>query len=100
MEYIFETIDHAGRKIKLSKKQWSHIRQHHSEIESPHEIQETLKNPDKILYDEREDVVNYFKYFKHKKTNSKFLKAIVRYINSEGFVITAHFTRTIKWKEN
>ena len=96
MENIFEITDKNQKRIKLTKKQWSHIRQHHSEIESPEEILETLENPDKILSDKRENVENFFKYFKHKNLNSKFLKVIVRYLNGDGFVITAHFGRLIK----
>lgn len=96
MDYIFETTDKSGRKIRLTKKQWSHIRQHHSDVESLDEILKTIENPDNILSDVRENVETFFKYFKHKKLNSKFLKVIVRYLNGEGFIITAHFTRTIK----
>ncbi len=96
MDIIFETIDKIGRKIKLTKTQWSHIRQHHSEVETPEEIEKTIKNPDKIVFDERECVENFFKFFKHKKQKSKFLKVIVRFLNMEGYIITAHFVRNIK----
>ena len=96
MNYIFEITDKTGRKIRFTKKQWSHIRQHHSDIEDPEEILKTLENPDQIFNDERENVQNFYKYFKHKNLNSKFLKVIVRYLNGDGFILTAHFTRSIK----
>ena len=96
MEYVFETIDKSGRKIRLTKKQWSHIRQHHAEVETPGEIEETLQNPTNIILDEREDVENFFRFFKHQKQKSKFLKVIVRFLNTEGYVITAYFVRMIK----
>ena len=96
MNYIFEITDKSGRRIRLTRKQWSHIRQHHAEVENPEEIEETLQNPDNIIPDEREDVENFFKFFKHKKQKSKFLKVIVRFLNTEGYVITAHFARTVR----
>ena len=69
MEIILETIDKTGRKIRLTKKQWNYIRQHHTEVEDPEEIKETLQRPDSIILDEREDVKYFFKFFKHKKQN-------------------------------
>ena len=30
---IFEIIDKTGRKIKLTKEQWKHIKREHPEIE-------------------------------------------------------------------
>ncbi len=44
----------------------------------------------------REDVNNFYKYFKHKKQKSKFLKVVVKYLNGEGFIISAHFLREIR----
>ncbi|MBA3064735.1 hypothetical protein FP803_04835 [Candidatus Woesearchaeota archaeon] len=96
MEIIFEVLDKTRRRIRLTKKQWAHIKQHHAEIENPEEIEKTLQNPDSIILDEREDVENFFKFFKHKKQKSKFLKVIVRFLNTESYVITAYFVRTIK----
>lgn len=95
MDILFEVINKSGRKIRLTKKQWSHIRQNHAEVEYPEEIKETLENPDNVINDVRENVNNFYKYFKHKKHTSKFLKVIVRYLNGEGFIISAHFVRTI-----
>jgi len=59
------------------------------------DIEETITNPIKTLYLERMKVV-YFKYFKHRKDPEKYLKVIVKYLNGEGFVMTAYFARTIK----
>ena len=96
MPNIFEIVDKTGRKIRLTKEQWSHIREYHSNVEDPEEISQTIQQPDKIIFDEREDVFYFFKYFKHKKWKSKFLKVIVKYLNGDGFVLSAHFVRNIK----
>ena len=96
MLLIFEVTDKTGRKILLTKKQWNHIRQHHAEVENSEEISETILKPDKIILDEREGVENFYKFFKHKKQKSKFLKIVVKFLNNKGFIITSHYTRTIK----
>lgn len=96
MEYVFEVIDKTRRKIRLTKKQWNHIKIYHPNVETSKEIYEAIQRPDKIASDERENVNNFYKYFKHKKQKSKFLKVIVKYLNGGGFVISAHYVRSIK----
>jgi len=96
MNYVFEVKDKIGRKIHLSKERWKHIRIYHSKIESYEEIIETIQKPDKAVSDERENVSNFYKYFKHKKQKSKFLNVVVKYLNGEGFVMSAYFIRNIK----
>jgi len=96
MNHLFEVIDKTGRKIRLTKKQWIHIRKDHPNVETPEEIYETIQNPDKIFGDEREEVSNFYKFFKHKKQKSKFLRVIVKYLNGDGFILSAYFVRNIK----
>ncbi|MAG01956.1 hypothetical protein CMI42_01350 [Candidatus Pacearchaeota archaeon] len=96
MGIIFEVIDKINRKIHLSMERWSHIRQHHPNVEYSEEVRETLLHPDKIIMDEREGVENCFKYFKHKNQKSRFLKVVVRFLNTNGFVLSAHFVRDIR----
>ncbi len=98
MDRIFEIRDKSERKIHLSKERWMHINQQHSEIVGYfEEIKETLKKPFKITtYSYDEKIKYYYKYFKDRKSPAKYLLVIVRYLNGEGFVITAYFTKGIK----
>ncbi len=48
MGIVFDTVDKTGRKIRLTSKQWSHIRVDHPEIENEEVIKETLETPTKI----------------------------------------------------
>lgn len=96
MTDIFEIIDKTGRKVKLTKERWEHIRTEHPNIENYDEIMEDLQKPDNIINDKREEVDYFFKYFKHKKWKSKFLKVVVKYINGKGSVLSAFFVRNIK----
>ena len=97
MLYIVEIVDKTGRKIRLSKERWTHI----TSLSSPHaymtnhleEIKETLIEPNKItgsVYDSYKS--NYYKYYKDKK---RYLKVIVKYLNGNGFVISAYFVKNI-----
>jgi len=96
MPYLFEVIDKTGRKVRLTKDRWTHIRENHQNVEDTEEIIQTLQKADRVIIEERENVEYFFKYFKHKKYKSKFLKVIVRYLNNEGDVLSAHFVRNIR----
>ena len=96
MSHVFEVVDKKGRKIRLTRERWSHIRRDHENVAKFEEIEDCILNPDKIIADEREDVFLYFKYFKHKKQTSKFLKTIIKYLNSTGFILSSHFVRKIR----
>ena len=85
---IFEIKDKTDRKIRLSEKQWRHIKQRHPGIES-NNIEETLISPLKTIA--KEGVTIYYKYFKHRKEPAKYLKVVVKYLNGDGFVVTSYF---------
>lgn len=96
MNYVFEVMDKSGRKIHLSKERWGeHIKLEHSDINDPSEIEFTLKNPDKVI-EIKKNLCNYYKYFKHRDSKSRYLKVIVKYLNGEGFVVTAYYVRNMR----
>ncbi len=95
-ENVFEIVDKTGRKIRLTRERWTHIRQKHGLVENPEEIQQTLTNPIKTLFIEEKNKAYFYNYFKHKKHKSKFFKVIVKYINNQGYVKSAYFTRSTK----
>lgn len=97
VEYIFELVDKTGRKIRLTAERWSHIQRKHPEVEKYEWIEETLIKPDIITdYDLDETVRYYYKYYKHRAAPEKYLHIVVKYINSEGFVLTAQFKPYIR----
>lgn len=98
MTLVFAIKDKTGRDIRLTKERWEHINKEHSEI-APYleEIKEALQNPLKIQpYESDEKVKYYYRYLKHRESPSKYLLVIVKYLNGEGFIITAYFVRHIK----
>lgn len=98
MPPIFEIKDKSGRDIYLSKERWTHINQEHPEVSGYiEEIKETLKSPTKIkTYEYDGDIRYYYNYYKSRESPSKYLLIIVKYLNGDGFIITAYFVRNIK----
>jgi hypothetical protein len=98
MNIIFETTDKTGRKIRLTKKQWEHISRKHPAVAKYFgEIKETLIKPDSITEsDLNENIKFYYKYYKYLESPHKYILVIVKYLNGEGFVISAYFEKNIK----
>lgn len=97
MSNIFELVDKTGRKIRLTSEQWSHIRRKHPEVEKYEWIEETLSKPDIISdYDLDDTVCYHYKYYKHRSSHEKYLQVVVKYLNGDGFVLTAQFKPYIR----
>ena len=93
MNHIFEIIDKSGKRSRLTNKQWKHIQVDHPDV-SNEEIKQTLQKPLKILKGKNKKYF-YYQYFKNKKSPAKFLRVIVKYLNGDGFVITAYFVKNL-----
>ena len=97
MTHVFEVTDKIGKKIHLTKERWKHIRKKHPEVVNIEEVDETVKNPDKITFPKLDASVSfYYKYFKHRTSPYKYLLVIVKYLNGEGYVITSYYEDKIK----
>ena len=88
MEFVFEIIDKTGRKIRLAKKQYSHISKKHPAVANYiEEIKETLQKPDAITESEIDENVRfYYKYYKHLISPNKYILVIVKYLNFGNFL--------------
>ncbi len=96
---IIEFIDKSGRKIHISPERWSHILQHPEMTNQTERIRETLLQPDVILNSSTDQQVHY--YFRYYKERREYLFVSVKYLNGEGFIITAFYTNKVtgsKWK--
>ena len=95
MENIFEVIDKTGRKIRLTKEQFKHITCHKGMENYIEEIKQTLEKPIIIISHEIGQLYDYYKYYKNRKEESKYLQVVVKYLNGHGFIITAYFVKHI-----
>ncbi len=94
--YIFEIVDKSGRKIYLTKERWKHITAKHSYMTNYlNDIEEAIKNPDKVIRHEIGNLFDYYGHYKHRKDKLKFLKVIVKYLNGKGFILSAYFVTHI-----
>ncbi len=94
---IFEVTDKTGRKIRMTGKQWSHTLRRHSYITRHiEEIKETLKKPDKLIIHQYNKGY-YYRHYKYLKKPNKFVLVVVKYLNGDGFIITAYFEERIRW---
>ena len=77
---------------------WSHITKRHPHMANfLEEIKEAIKNPNKITDTSSDiNVRYYYKYYKHKESQNKYILVIVKYLNGEGFVISKYFVNNIK----
>lgn len=93
-----EIINISGRKIRLTRERWKHITQEHPEVASYINcFTDVLSFPTKIITYEYDDTVRYYyKYFKERSVPSKYLLVIVKYLNGEGFIITAYFVKNVR----
>ena len=95
MKNVFETTDKTGRKIRLTKRQWDHITEKHSDmVGKEEEIKKALIKPDAIIPHKFDDMSR--NYYLHNKNEKAYLLVSVRYLNGEGFVITAFYTQSIR----
>ncbi len=93
--YIFVVVDKTGRKIRLTKRQWNHITTKHSDLSGKEEeIKRVLEKPDLILQHKFDKNSRY--YYKYNKNDKAYLFIAVRYLNGDGFIITAFYTQKIK----
>jgi hypothetical protein len=95
MENLFEVVDKTGRKIRLTEKQWSHILTHGDvgvgELEN---IKTALSNPSSLLVQDLDK--NKGNYYLYQKERKRYLLVVVKYLNGEGFVITAFYVKDIR----
>ena len=92
---IFEVIDKSKRKIRLSTERWKHIQAEHSQINDIEELKQALISPLRITpskYDP-EQVCYYYRYNKNRK---RYLFVAVKYLNGDGFIVTAYYLRKIQ----
>ena len=92
MERILEIKDKTGRNVYLTRERYKHIMKHPEMQNSIDVIEQTVKNPDKTIeYSIEPDIRFYYSHHKNRKSKARYLRVVIKYMNGEGFVITAYF---------
>ena len=92
---ILEIRDTSDRDIHLTQEQWKHIRKEHPTVTDLDEVKETLLHPLAVRpskYDP--DFVRW--YYRFNKKRKRYMLVSVKYLNGEGFIITAYYTRNLR----
>lgn len=90
-------IDYTGKIIRLTDERLAHIKEHPEMVAHTMKINETLTTPDTVIRSKTDTEVNlYFKYYKKLSIGDKYLCVVVKYKEDDAFIITAHFTDSIK----
>ena len=95
---MFEVISKLDKNVRLTEIQWKHISERHKEFNKNQipKIIETLKNPDFVLFSTVENNYHYYKLFRKTPVTTKYLLAVVKHLNGEGFIITIFFVQNIR----
>lgn len=97
MDNVLQVKDKTNRIICLTRERYKHILKHPDMQNKLEEIRECVQNPIQITtYKIEEDIKFYYKYEKQRTSKAKYLRTIVRYLNGEGFIITAFYVEKIK----
>lgn len=94
---VLEVRSKLGKRIRLTQKQWAHIREEHAELDNQQAaIGEALEQPDFVCYNMQEGGYEYYKHYRETPVMEKYLKVVTRHLNDEGFVITAFYLSRIQ----
>lgn len=80
------------KRIRLTSERWFHISQNHPEVAGDaFAILEAIEDPDWVLRGLKDELLAV------KKINRKYLVAVYKEEEKDGFVLTAFVTRHKKW---
>lgn len=83
--------------MHLSRERWTHIRKKYPEIEDSEMLRETIVKHDKITQVHADQTIHYFwRYCKNRLSEDKFLLVVVKYLNGEGYILSAYYEDKIK----
>jgi len=105
-ETVFEVTAKFGKKIVLTKGEYSHVCKRHPEVLGEiGKMKRTVAAPQIVrrsLYDEK--VWLFYRFFEDTPVTEKYLMVAARILNDEGLVVTSYFTDKVKmggevWRE-
>lgn len=94
---VFEVSSVLGKRVRLTKAQWLHIRDRHPEIRGQQsKLRETLEQPDFVVESIQDGTIHYVRYYTKTPVTDKYLLLIVKHLNGDGFIITSFFVNRIR----
>lgn len=94
---VLEGQDYNNKLVRLTKKQYNHIIETHPELEGEmNKISKTVESPEVVRLGNKENIFLFYRFFEKTQVTNKYLVLVVKYLNGEGFIITAYFTSKIR----
>lgn len=97
MLVVLEVMSKVGKIVRLDEERWEHVREHPEMKDEIDRLREAVVEPDEVrrsVYDAA--VWLFYRYYRKTPVTKKYLLAVVRIQNEEGFIVTAFFTDTVK----
>ena len=93
---LFEITDIFGKRVRTSKEYWKKIKKdkHQELMFEKQEAVDTLVRPDEVYRSVRDEYIKLY----YKKFATTTLVVVVKYLNGDGFVVTAYQTSKVKRK--
>jgi hypothetical protein len=89
--------DLHGLSIRLTDERRAHILEHPEMSGLEHAIEETLRDPEKIIRSISDPAVHlYYRFYFRTVVGGKFLCAVVKIGEAGAFLLTAYLTERIK----
>ena len=92
---LFEVFTPLGFKVRVSRASWEVVVAIKHPVMAGHEttVKETLENPEEVRVSRSDDAVYLFY---RKQAEHRWVCAVAKRLNGEGFLITAYPTDAIK----
>ena len=102
---VMELRDVWGNSVSLTDERRTHLLEHPEMREQEDKLAETLLEPDVVIQSQSDGTVRLFHRFHRRLAiGDKYLCVVVKYVESDVFIITAYFTDKVKrgevlWKK-
>jgi hypothetical protein len=97
--------DYAGNIIRLTDERIAHIKEHPEMTIHIQKINDTLTNPDVVIKSRSDEEARlYYRHYDGLSIGNKHLCIVVKFKETDAFVVTAYFTDSVKkgeviWKK-
>ncbi len=89
--------DCFGRSVRPTDERMAHILLHQEMVGMEAENEQVLQSPAEVRVSRSDQTVQlFYEYYARTRVGGKWLCAVVKYLSSDGFVVTAYLTDQLK----
>lgn len=94
---VFKVLSKIGKVISLDEDRWRHVLEHPEMENQLDRTKKTVVNPDEIRQSVHDpSILLFYKLHEETPVTEKYLLAVIKILNREGFIVTAFFTDRVK----